>query len=406
MSIPRISPANLATIEKQRTQQTTNNVVQKTEAKDNKKKIMLALAGLAVAGIAAIGIGVITKNHKKTAQVGQEILNGVSGANNTGNISEVTQNLSAKLSDIKFNAGIATKNGENYTGVIEDTLKNGKKIRLEYENGVIKKSLIDDKISKIYSSDTIQFNNMPSTSREVIKTNGDERIVTRIIKNENGETVRVARLTKEDGWTYLDFKDKKVIAKTINASDNFTSEIYDENGEVIKTIKYNKLKPHTHQIITKQDDGTERIVIASIHPNSSQLNDGSVANIIYNPPEEILSGVKNGKPKTHFYTGETGKENSYNLQFEDGTSIYFLDPYCKELKPFEEYNGLIGFGYEDSQLGEKYICFDSNGIVNNANTDLTETKNILKEKMPILFDLMKAEKIEIPQRILEYFGKI
>ena len=159
-------------------------------------------------------------------------------------------------------------------------------------------------------------------------------------------------------------------------------------------------------IITKQDDSTERIVVASIHPNSSQLNDGSVANITYNPPEEILSGVKDGKSKTHFYTEKTAKEKSYNLQLGDDTSIYFLDPYSKELKPLKEYDGLIGFGYGDGQLGGKYICFDSNGIVNNTNTDLAEAQKILKEKMPILFDFMKAEKIEIPQRILEYFGKI
>ena len=82
------------------------------EVKDGKKKLTLALTALGIAAAAGAAIYTIRK--------GQVV----------------------KLSDIKFDKGVASlkEDGEKFTGIIKDTLKNGDKVILKYENGIIKNS--------------------------------------------------------------------------------------------------------------------------------------------------------------------------------------------------------------------------------------------------------------------------
>ena len=117
-----------------------------TEVKDGKKKLALALTALGVTAAAGIAIYKASK--------GQAV----------------------KLSDIKFEKGIASlkEGGENFTGIIKDTLKNGDKVILEYENGIIKNSSrtgANISLRKIFTND--------ENGERLIKIiqNGKKRIV-------------------------------------------------------------------------------------------------------------------------------------------------------------------------------------------------------------------------------------
>ncbi|MCD7878656.1 MAG: hypothetical protein LUG16_01830 [Candidatus Gastranaerophilales bacterium] len=84
------------------------------EIKDGKKKLALALGALAVTG-AVVATGVIAAKKGKL------------------NIKN--------LKDITFDKGTAlNKDGSKFTGIIEDTLKSGDKIKMNYVDGAIKTS--------------------------------------------------------------------------------------------------------------------------------------------------------------------------------------------------------------------------------------------------------------------------
>lgn len=122
---------------------------EKEEKKKDNTKLKLALAGLAVASIAAIGIAY-----------------------------KISKGQSVDLSKINFDKGVASlkENGTKFTGTVKDTLKNGDKIILQYENGILKQSSREGikNIQKIY--DTV---------------NGEK--IVKII--ENGQT-RISNITQ------------------------------------------------------------------------------------------------------------------------------------------------------------------------------------------------------------------
>ena len=101
---------------------------QKTQ--DQKKKLVIALSSLAAIGAAGI---VIAANVKKGK-------------------------LPQKLANIKFESGIAKdKRGNLFTGIINDTLKNGDLVQLTYKDGVIQSSARQGtkNLSKTYSYDAL-----------------------------------------------------------------------------------------------------------------------------------------------------------------------------------------------------------------------------------------------------------
>lgn len=120
--------------------------------KNNEKYLKFALAGLAATGIIAVGIYKLKKGQ------------------------------SFKLSDIKFDKGIASlkKGGENFSGKIKDSLKNGDKIILEYENGIIKNSSRQGSktIQKVYSY-----------------KNGDK--IVKIIENGKEQISNISKLSQK-----------------------------------------------------------------------------------------------------------------------------------------------------------------------------------------------------------------
>lgn len=104
--------------------ETDKNVKQVDDGNNKLKKGLVALAVLGSAVVA--GIAIYKGFGNKTVQ----------------EVSETVNEVKAKLlKDVKFDKGIASlPDGSKFTGVIEDTLKNGDKITLRYTDGVIQKS--------------------------------------------------------------------------------------------------------------------------------------------------------------------------------------------------------------------------------------------------------------------------
>ncbi len=194
------------------------------EIKDGKKKLALALGGLAAIGIAAVAIIKGKKGAKATCtdiiddknknKLANEIKDIVSGKKppvkdvNASNINLENLNPSAnstKLADIKFNKGQPfLADGTKYTGTITDTLKNGDEVTLEYIDGVIQKSnrkgenfselikqynYTDSKLSSIdidrpklmgYKANTITF-----TPNGSVKTDKYGNLIQEVLTNKN-----------------------------------------------------------------------------------------------------------------------------------------------------------------------------------------------------------------------------
>lgn len=127
----------------------------KTEKKGNGRKI---LAGLGIAA-AAVGAGymIFKGKGKKALEAGKKML-GNTGEDIAkvakGKADDVAQATAAKLSDVKFDKGIAKKGEELFTGTIDDTLKSGKKVTLEYKDGKIMKSTAGDTVKMYGIGDT------------------------------------------------------------------------------------------------------------------------------------------------------------------------------------------------------------------------------------------------------------
>ena len=99
------------------------------QIKNGKKKLAIGLAAAATVAVAGIAIAAKVKNGKAA---------------------------SINLSDIKFDKGIASLNGEKFTGTVSDTLANGDKISLTYEDGKIAQSIREGS-----KNITKKFNYMP-----------------------------------------------------------------------------------------------------------------------------------------------------------------------------------------------------------------------------------------------------
>ena len=180
------------------------------DEQDKSKKLKLALAGLAAAGIATIAV-----------------------------VYNIKKGKSVKLSDIKFEKGIASlkKSKSKYTGKIKDTLKNGDKIILNYENGILKSS-----------SRSGQKN-----FHKIYKLPNGEKIVN-ILENGEDKLVNITKITNEAKVS--NDKLKKLLSDNSNLSPTEflkqTSEIKYKNNN--QQVEINNIVKNKEEIIRKQSE--------------------------------------------------------------------------------------------------------------------------------------------------------
>ncbi len=167
MEVSKINSANANIQSFKGTEQKTKTAPQ--EVKDGKKKLAIALTALGIAAAAGIAIYKASK--------GQAV----------------------KLSDIKFDKGLASlkESGNKFTGIIKDNLKNGDKVILEYENGIIKNS---SRTGANYSLQKIYTLNANGEKLVKIIENGKEctKNITLLAKNGYEKAIKAVKKAADE----------------------------------------------------------------------------------------------------------------------------------------------------------------------------------------------------------------
>lgn len=169
---------------------------QEEKNEDGSKKLLGTLAALGAIAAAGVGIALAIKKGK----------NPVKG-----------------LSDINFSKGVAKlDSGKNYSGVIQDTLKNGDKITLQYADGVLKKSTRSGSINfeKVYET-------LEDGSKVVTKTQGDKVVKTNITDIQNA-----AKDAQKDLEQLLGRKDELDISDFKKQADAISFKSKKQQGEI------------------------------------------------------------------------------------------------------------------------------------------------------------------------------
>lgn len=177
-----LSPAEQALIQQNKQQVATNpkNSNAPEQKKDGKKLLIAGAAAVATVAIAGIMI------YKGKAP--------------------------KKLADIQFNGGKAKKGEKLFTGAIEDTLKNGNKIKLEYKDGVIQKAIAE------------------TNGKTVVK-----EYVDGVISKKDGKTIDIKKIQDE-----VKLNQEKL--KKLLKDDTLSSEELSKQTDKIKYKSKNQQK--------------------------------------------------------------------------------------------------------------------------------------------------------------------
>lgn len=334
-------------------------------------------------------------------QVNETIKNTIENYKNTAidNVSsEMKNNVQThKLSEITFSKGIAKKGDELFNGTIVDTLENGEQVSLKYMNGRIKESKFND-VKRTFTYG----NNQKTVATQKIDSYIIDR-ETRLYYEENGKLRRIYDDRLPNFTKSKDFKNGKLLAKTTHGKKGIENGIlYDINGADKKA-----LKEYSENLITEfAQDGTVKKTRGKIglkNPIKSIYADTehSLEDYIIKNPTNIGYFDKNGN-----VLSEIGiSANPLNVEID------YID-YTKEniskigFKTFlkEKLSDTDRISFDFATDTEKAsILFDKNGNkILQGDTEKFNIKNKIKE----LFDLLKKENIEIPEKILEYFDKL
>ena len=154
------------------------------QIKDGKKKLAIGLAAAATVAIASVAIVAKVKNRKavddKTVQnlteKAQEVVSGVT-QEATQKATQAAQNF--KFADIKFDKGIASINGEKFTGTISDTLTGGDKITLTYKDGKIMQSVREGSknVTKKFEYDYCYAPYSPGVGTKITTLNSEGKVI-------------------------------------------------------------------------------------------------------------------------------------------------------------------------------------------------------------------------------------
>ncbi len=281
---------------------TADNQTQVQQAepkKDGNKKMKLALIGLGVIGAAAIGVGVAIKTgkiklpNKTSPSNADDLKNG---------LEEIKDKITTKFSDLKGNAvdvtfpdknGIAKTKDGLFSGTLEKAIKKEdgttQNILVSYIDGKPTETKIDGVTRK-----TFNYLSDNTTNTLIYDDKGAFKKQIRLFssKDNANKIDRVYTKTKNDYGKYLDFEAGKIKAKTILGSGGVDfSEVYDSEGNVIKTIrksKYNNNSGMVDMIIPTKDG--QKILTGGLDSITDKADDFRICE-----PESVHYLDKDGK---------------------------------------------------------------------------------------------------------------
>ncbi len=205
------------------------------QIKDGKKKLAIGLAAAATVAIAGATIAAKVKSGRavddktvqnlteKAQEVVSEATQGV-----TQKATQAAQNF--KLADIKFDKGIASINGEKFTGTISDTLTGGDKITSTYENGKIMQSVREGSKNITKKFEYGSYNPYNSRVGTKITTLNSEGKVIRETELGFSEDGKLNFKTFSDGTKKWWYKNGQLQYETF---PDKTEKWWQENGQLI-----------------------------------------------------------------------------------------------------------------------------------------------------------------------------
>lgn len=356
----------------QNIQESPKQVEKAVKQKDDKQKLALALGALGAVGAAAVAVAMKAKKGK-VADVADLAKDGADKLKKVATeVAEEAKDGTKKLSDIKFEKGIAKQGDNLFTGVIEDTLKSGKKVTLEYTDGKIQKSTIDN-ISKNYSY-----------GEGLKKVNGKY-----FFYDQNGKIEKISeRMGDGSVLRHKEFKNGELISQTKAHANGelIDGVIYAPNSKGKKAIKY-----FQENCITEYaEDGSMKTKYGSFDINKTPLNELDVKN-----PKQVVWKDKDGnctkslEIKDNLDVIEFWKKST-NDDITISSKKSMQDP-NKTITYFSNHNSDITVKFEDDVITKTY------GSGSRSN---------LKENVSELLELLKTEGFEFSNKIQTLFEKL
>lgn len=189
------------------------------------------------------------------------IANLAKGKINTNDIprnikSEVVNNLEKAAPKFINEAGEEVQNiilkgkatlsdGSVFSGVMETVNKKGDKITIKYKDGFMRESYVNNKLHKIYEQlksiplvtdqQPIKYSRAQGTKIKLVK---DDAVVKTFMNlyDDSGKARRTLAQGLDGAYDMLDIQGGKIVAKSKMKSLNLQAEVFDNNGNVIKSI--------------------------------------------------------------------------------------------------------------------------------------------------------------------------
>ena len=203
-------------------------------------------ATVAITTLAAAfcGIANLAKGKINTNNVPQNIKSEV--ANNLENVARKFINEAGEEVQNVILKGKATlSDGSVFSGVMETVNEKGDKITIKYKDGFMQESYINDKLHKIYEQlksiplvtgqKPVEYSRAQGTKIKLVK---DDAVVKTFMNlyDDSGKARRTVAQGLDGAYDMLDIQGGKIVAKSKMKSLNLQAEVFDKDGNVIKSI--------------------------------------------------------------------------------------------------------------------------------------------------------------------------
>lgn len=217
-----------------------------------------------------------TKNQDKTNEIKAYALGTLSALAliGIGSLVAIKRNKAPlKLAEIKFDKGIAKKNGFKYSGTIKDILRNGDSITLKYEKGKLiestrkgqknfTKKFFNQSTDKLHDS-VYKYNANGELVSRLRKTqtgfqffNGENTLIKEYSQNEDGSSILKKYIDKNKTIT-IEYKEKSPTRLSIQEKYNGQTAFVDFTSQSFYTKNLKETAKMENGVLSLKDRQTD-----------------------------------------------------------------------------------------------------------------------------------------------------
>lgn len=379
------------------------------EKTDNKLK--LALIGLGVLALGAVGTAIYVKTKKKLPTAEAFDLKNVSEKTTDiqKGIKKFLNSAGESVDNVKLQKGKAVlDDGSGFSGVLKTVNGKGQDIAVKYQDGFMTESTINGKLFKkfenLQSRPNVAGANKVNYSRSqgvAIKTFGENGNLKKEVSHLYDKNGKISRVF--DGENATDFLDGKVVGKAKFSIDGLeTAEIFDKNGNVIRTVE-------------RQGNGYS--ILDSLPNGEKKKRTGFMEYDLVDTPatgygkkmivREVVSYDSKGKIKESINLFDLEDASQLSAVYADGSDLLASIPKRTEIKNGD--TALPKFDYmgPEGSNSECYAVIDSSGKNKAINKHPKEDLETLSKRVKELEVKAKEEGFDFPyERLEKYLAQI